>query len=96
MTDIDFIEVRTRIRRKRVLKMAYNRTPIDKTKIAAIRFSGTYLEDLGFVVDGKYELTVNPDSTITLKPLPPEDESVAEEDESVAEPEYMQDVESES
>ena len=66
----DFIEVKTRIRRKRTLKTAYNQSPTDGTRIPAIRFSGGYLEDLGFVVGGQYELTVNQDNSITLRPKP--------------------------
>lgn len=63
----DFIEVKTRIKRKRILKTAYNVSPTDSSKIPAIRFSGNYLEDLGFVVGGQYELTVNDDNSITLR-----------------------------
>jgi len=68
----DFITVKTKMRRKRILKMAYNQSPSDGSKIPAIRFSGGYLEDLGFVVGGQYELTVQDDGSIVLKPLPPE------------------------
>jgi len=73
MSEHDYIQVRTRIRRTRRLKMAYNTSPTDGSKISAVRFSGSYLEDLGFVVGGHYQLTVNDDGTITLKPLPPDD-----------------------
>lgn len=66
----DFIQVKTRIRRKRILKTAYNQSPTDRNiKIPAIRFSGGYLEDLGFVVGGQYQMTVNDDNSITLKAL---------------------------
>ena len=67
----DFIEVRTKIRRRRVLKTSYNQSPGDRSvKIPAIRFSGSYLEDLGFAIGGNYEMVVNPDNTITLRALP--------------------------
>ena len=78
-TELDFIEVTTRIRRTRVLKTAYNQSPTDGTKIPAIRFSGGYLEDLGFSVGGKYELTVNTDNSISLRALPDDGEDVVTE-----------------
>jgi len=71
MINTDFVEVQTKMRRRRVLKMAWNRKPKDQLKIPAIRFSGNYLEDLGFVVDGFFELIVQEDRSILLKPLPP-------------------------
>ena len=68
-TPSQFVEVTAKLRRKRTLKVAYNKSPSDGSKIPAIRFSGDYLEGLGFVVGGKYELTINEDRTITIKPI---------------------------
>ena len=73
MTDEDYIQVTTRVRRTRQLTVAYNRGPsVDGkkgTKIAAIRFSGSYLEDMGFAIGNSYSLRVNEDNTITLTPI---------------------------
>lgn len=71
MTSNDLIELRMKIRRTRTLKMAYNQSPSDGRKIPAIRFSGEYLEGLGFVVGGHYDLVVQEDSSILLIPKPP-------------------------
>jgi hypothetical protein len=70
--DNDYIEVTTRIRRTRSLTVAYNKAPGSEAKIAAIRFSGAYLEDMGFTIGGAYKLRVNEDNTITLTPTPDE------------------------
>ena len=77
MTDSlsQYVEVTAKLRRKRTLKVAYNKSPSDDTKIPAIRFSGDYLEGLGFIVGGKYDLTINEDKSITLTPHSPESES---------------------
>ncbi len=65
----DFIEVKTRIRRRRRLKMAFNKQQGDNAKVPAIRFSGFWMGDLGFDVDGEYDLLVNQDGSITLTPV---------------------------
>lgn len=68
MADNDTVEVKTRLKRRRVLKMAYNRSQTDGRRVATIRCSGAYLEDLGFRHDGYFELVINDDRSITIRP----------------------------
>ncbi|MAE81341.1 MAG: hypothetical protein CMB80_01305 [Flammeovirgaceae bacterium] len=64
------ISVATRIKKKRRLRIAYNNSQTEPgRKIAAIRFSGVYLEDLGFNVGGYLDLCINDDKSITLRPV---------------------------
>ena len=71
MTD-DTIEIKTTVKRNRRIKIGYNVIPGSdgpKKKVAAIRFSGEYLENLGFEI-GKYlQMTINRDKSITLRPI---------------------------
>lgn len=69
MTDNNTVEVKAKLRRTRRLKMAYNISQSDKTKIAAIRFSGQYLEALGFSYDAFFDLTINEDGSLTIRPV---------------------------
>jgi hypothetical protein len=68
-TNENTVEVKTKLRKTRRLKMAYNVSQYDKTKIAAIRFSGQYLESLGFSHEGFFDLTINPDGSLTIRPV---------------------------
>lgn len=72
MSKDDVVEVKTRVRRTRRLKMSYNISQTDGSRVAAIRVSGKYLEDLGFDVDGFFDLTINEDGTLNLRPVSPE------------------------
>lgn len=74
----DTVEVRTRLRKTRRLKMAYNVSQTDGTKIAAIRFSGQYLESLGFDHNGFFDLTINEDGSLTIKPVSREEADASE------------------
>lgn len=69
MTDNNTVEVKAKLRKTRRLKMAYNISQGDKTKIAAIRFSGQYLEALGFSYDAFFDLTINEDGSLTIRPV---------------------------
>ena len=69
MSNDDTIEVKTRLRRTRRLRMGQNRSQTDGSAIAAIRFSGMYLHDLGFDPDGSFDLTINDDGSLTIKPV---------------------------
>ena len=66
MTNEDYIEVKALIKRRRELTVAYNSA--DGLKIPSIRFSGSYLEDLGYPVGSKYELVINQDNSFTIRP----------------------------
>lgn len=37
-------------------------------KSPAIRFAGKHLSDLGFKVGGKFEITINDDGSLTIRP----------------------------
>jgi len=77
----DYIEVSTKILRRRILRVAYNRNPTDKKMIPCLRFSGSYLDDLGFVVGGHYELTINEDNTITIRALTAIESAIVDDEE---------------
>lgn len=68
MSNEETIEVKTRLKRQRKLRTAYNISQTDGSKIVAIRISGRYLEDLGFRHDGYFVLTINDDRSLTLRP----------------------------
>lgn len=72
MTDSENVVIGMQHRRRRRLRLAYNYTssPNGKRKLPAIKFSGDYLSALGFLIDGYFDLTINDDSTITLKAVP--------------------------
>jgi len=63
------VQVKTSVRKTRRLKMAYNISQTDQSRVAAIRVSGLYLQDLGFSPDGYFDMTINTDGTLTLKPV---------------------------
>jgi len=65
------------LKRVRRLKMAYNVSQT-RTKIAAIRFSGQYLEGLGFTHDGFFDMTINEDHSITLRAISKEQNDAEE------------------
>ena len=75
----EYIEVKTKIRKKRILKTAYSWQSNPRRKVVAVRVAGQYLEDLGFEVGGYMELEVNDDGSITIRPCtPPENEDVSD------------------
>ena len=63
------VEVRQRQQKTRRLKMAYNISQTNGDKIAAVRFSGQYLEGLGFSADGYMDMTINDDQSITIRAI---------------------------
>jgi hypothetical protein len=69
MPDPETIELLAKMPRVRRIKMAYNKTG-SGLKIPAIRFSGKYLESLGFDTEGEFDLTINEDKSITIRPVP--------------------------
>lgn len=72
----DRIQIATTIKRKRILKVGKNNSQTEPgRKVAAIRVSGQYLEDLGFVAGGYMELVVNDDRSITLRPISAEEKA---------------------
>lgn len=68
MTD-DTVEVKTRLKKTRRLRMGKNKSQTDGSNVASIRISGLYLHDLGFSPDGFLDLEINEDKTITLHPV---------------------------
>lgn len=68
MTEENSIEVTSKIKKTRVSKMTYNLSQSSNRRVPAIRISGEYLEDIGFAVGGYFELTINDDMSITLRP----------------------------
>lgn len=62
------IEVRTRIRRTRILRMGQNRSQTDGSLVAAIRISGIYLHDLGFDPKGFFQMTIQDDGSLLISP----------------------------
>ena len=62
------IEVTSKLKRERILKIGYNKSQTDNSKIPAIRISGQYLESLGFHPDGKFKMVINDDGSLTLRP----------------------------
>jgi hypothetical protein len=62
------IEVRTRIRRTRILRMGQNRSQTDGSLVAAIRISGIYLHDLGFDPKGFFKMTIQDDGSLLISP----------------------------
>ena len=81
VNDTDFIEVTTKLRRRRILKMAYNQPIVGGKKIPAVSVSGAYLHDIGLAVGGRYELTINVDNSITLRGVSDDDSSQVEPNE---------------
>lgn len=71
----DYIEVKTRIKRTRKLTVAYNKNPGDGSQIPCIRFSGSFLQDIGFEIGKSYTMTVNRDGTLTLELVSEDDEN---------------------
>lgn len=70
MTDPDTVNIPTKRARTRRLKVAYNNSQVNPGhKVAAIRFSGTYLEDLGFNVGDYFDMIINNDHSLTLRPV---------------------------
>ena len=65
----DTVEVLTRLRKTRRLKMGYNKSQTDGSKVAAIRVSGIYLHDLGFDPDGFFDMVINSDGSLTMRPV---------------------------
>jgi len=64
------IKIASRMKRRRKLKVAYNMSQTEPDrKIAALRMSGTYLENLGFVVGEYFLMVINDDLSITLRPI---------------------------
>ena len=53
---------------RRRLTVAYNKAPNGGVS-PAIRFSGTFLEHLGFVAGEQYELIINDDLSLTIRPV---------------------------
>tara|TARA_R110002096_G_scaffold392493_1_gene587459 strand:- start:1140 stop:1406 length:267 start_codon:yes stop_codon:yes gene_type:complete len=68
MTD-DTIQIKTRLRRTRRLKMGQNKTHPDGDPVAAIRVSGLYLQDLGFDPHGYFDMHINDDNSLTMTPI---------------------------
>ena len=68
MTD-DTVEVKTRLKRTRRLRMGKNKSQTDASDVASIRISGLYLHNLGFSSDGYFDLQINDDATITIRPV---------------------------
>lgn len=64
----DTVEIRTRIRRTRVLRMGQNRSQTDGSFVAAIRISGIYLHDLGFDPNGYFRMTIQNDGSLLIQP----------------------------
>ena len=75
MTEQKTVRLISAVQRSRILKMGYNKSATDGSKIPAIRFSGQYLESLGFHHNGKFMMTINDDMTITLKAIEKESEN---------------------
>tara|TARA_Y100000310_G_C20240947_1_gene604649 strand:+ start:311 stop:583 length:273 start_codon:yes stop_codon:yes gene_type:complete len=70
MSDNETVKVETSVRRKRRLRVAYNNSQTEPgRKVAAIRISGVYLEDLGFKAGDYFDMTINDDKSLTLKPV---------------------------
>lgn len=66
----DTIQIRSSMKRRRRIKVGYNKSQTEQDRnVAAIRFSGTYLEDLGFHVGEFMDLIINDDLSITLRPI---------------------------
>lgn len=68
--DPNTVQVLATMQKTRRLKMAYNISQRTGGRVAAIRFSGQYLEALGFRHDGYFFLTINPEGSIVLTPAP--------------------------
>lgn len=68
MSDPNTIVVTSRMRRLRLLKMGYNSVN-GSQRIPAIRMAGAYLNDLGFSADGYFQMIVNDDLSLTIKPI---------------------------
>lgn len=73
----NLVAVKALLKRTRRLKMAYNVSQ-NQTKIAAIRFSGQYLEGLGFAHDGYFDMTINEDGSIVLRAVSKEQNDIEE------------------
>lgn len=68
------IRIPTTLKRHRTLRVAYNMATNDRTKrVPTIRISGAYLQDLGFVVGGYFQLTINDDHSLTLRAITDDD-----------------------
>lgn len=82
MTESNVVHVPSPIQKSRILKMAYNKVPKNdgtKTMMPAIKFSGQYLEVLGFKVGGFFELIINDDHSLTIKVVGGKNEKRIEE-----------------
>jgi hypothetical protein len=78
MTD-DTIRIPVKMKRKRRLKVAFNQSQSEPgRKVAAIRFSGFWLEDVGFEVGKPFDLIINEDRSLTLR-LVTDEESAQEQ-----------------
>jgi len=68
----DTIDIKTtsKVRRTRRLKVGYNNSQTTYgERTAAIRISGTYLEDIGFKVGDYMDLIINDDLSLTIRPV---------------------------
>jgi len=63
------VEIKTRLRKTRRLKMGQNKSQSDGSMVAAIRMSGLYLQDIGFDPDGYFDMTINSDGSLTIQPV---------------------------
>lgn len=70
MSDLEIVRLATPVAKRRVLRMSYNVSQSEQStkKLPAIRFSGQYLADLGFDVAGFFEMIINDDHSITIRP----------------------------
>ncbi len=73
MSKDETVQLKSPVKKTRRLRMAYNLN--NGNRVAAIRCSGQYLESLGFRHDGFFEMTINEDNSITIRPVKAEDES---------------------
>lgn len=79
----DTVEVKTRLKRTRRLRMGKNKSQTDGSDVASIRISGLYLHDLGFDPNGFFDLQINDDASITLRPISAE-QALADEKQAKA------------
>ena len=73
MSDKNTVEIKTRLRRTRRLRMGQNKSQTDGSAIAAIRISGLYLHDLGFEPYGFFDMVIQDDGSLSIKPVPTEE-----------------------